>query len=344
MDAKVPVLALTGHLGAGKTTVLNHLLRAPGARVGVVVNDFGAVNVDAGLIVGQIDETASIAGGCVCCLEDDGPLDEALDRLTHPRLNLDVVIVEASGVAEPATLARMIRFCGLERVRPGGVIEVVDTVEYFATLDDGTVPPARFGAASLVVLNKCDRLAGAVAGESPEERIARIEARVREVNETATLVRTSHGRLDPALAFDVACAEDPPDQLPFAELARTEAARHHGHLHTHARAVTVASPGPVDPGLLVDLLENPPPGAYRMKGTIVVDAGRSLRGYLVNVVGRQANVRPRPVQGAASELVAIGMDLDVDRTQALLEAALHPVARPNTAGLRRLYRHRRLSD
>ena len=60
----VPVIALTGPLGAGKTTVLNHLLAAPGARVGVVINDFGAINVDAGLVVGQVDEAASIAGGC----------------------------------------------------------------------------------------------------------------------------------------------------------------------------------------------------------------------------------------------------------------------------------------
>ena len=75
---KVPVVALTGHLGAGKTTLLNHLLRQPGVRAGVVVNDFGDINVDATLVTGQIDEAASIAGGCICCLLDDNTLDEAL--------------------------------------------------------------------------------------------------------------------------------------------------------------------------------------------------------------------------------------------------------------------------
>ena len=64
----VPVIGLTGYLGAGKTTVLNHVLRTPGARIGVVINDFGELNVDAGLVTGQVDEPASIAGGCICCL------------------------------------------------------------------------------------------------------------------------------------------------------------------------------------------------------------------------------------------------------------------------------------
>src|SRR5690606_33643497 len=66
---RVPVIAVTGHLGAGKTSLLNHLLRTPGARLGVVVNDFGTLNVDAALVTGQVDEAASISGGCVCCLD-----------------------------------------------------------------------------------------------------------------------------------------------------------------------------------------------------------------------------------------------------------------------------------
>lgn len=337
MPARVPVIALTGHLGAGKTTFLNHLLAQPGARVGVVVNDFGDINVDAALVSGQVDEPASIAGGCLCCLEDSDGLDEALEKLADPRRELDAIVVEASGIAEPGALARMIRFSGAANVRPGGVVDVVDAVEYFATVDGGGLPPARFSIASLVVINKCDRLPHG----DRDTTLARIEARIREANPHVTIVRTSRGQVDPSLVHDVASAEDPPDELPLAALLRADrpATAH----HAHAAAVTVTVDGPVSPGSLVDLLEEPPPGAYRLKGTIAVDAGRRQQGYVVHVVGRQVHVTPCPAP-ATSALVAIGLDLDPGATRPLLEAGLTRAERPDPAGLRRLRRLRLLSE
>ena len=334
---RIPVVALTGHLGAGKTTLLNHVLRQPGARVGVVINDFGDINVDAALVTGQVDEPASIAGGCLCCLVDDDMLDQALEKLTQPRLGVDVVIVEASGVAEPGALATMIRFSGAERVRPGGVVDVLDAVEYFSTVDTGGAVPARFAAASLVVINKCDRLPEA----DRERTLARIEQRVRQGNPSVHIVRASGGRIDPALLFDIACAEDPPGQLPFAAVLR-ETGPHHGH--QHAAAATVRCPGPVEPGLLIDLLEDPPPGAYRIKGRVAVESGRGMRGYVVNLVGRSIHIASGAAVSGHCELVAVGLHLDVDSARRRLEHALQPTGIASAAGYRRLQHHRRLSQ
>ena len=334
---RIPVVALTGHLGAGKTTLLNHVLHQPGARVGVVVNDFGDINVDAALVTGQVDEPASIAGGCLCCLVDDDTLDQALEKLTQPRLGMDVVLVEASGVAEPGALAKLIRFSGAARVRPGGVVDVLVAVEYFNTVDTGSEVPARFAAASLVVVNKCDRLPEA----NRDQTLARIEQRVRQGNPSVHIVRTSGGRIDPALLFDIACAEDPPGQLPFAA-AREETGPHHGH--QHAAAATVRSPGPVEPGLLIDLLEDPPRGAYRIKGRVTVQSSRGMRGYVVNLVGRSIHIANAATASADTELVAVGLHLDVDTARRRLEHALEPAGTASAAGYRRLQQHRRLSQ
>lgn len=338
-STRVPVVVLTGHLGSGKTTLLNHLLRQPGARVGVVVNDFGDINVDAGLVTGQVDEPASIAGGCLCCLPDAGGLDDALEKLTHPRLALDVIIVEASGIAEPGTLARLVRFSGVERVRSGGLIEVVDASAYFDTLDDGRgAAPVRFAAASLVVINKTDLVP---AGDR-EEVLARIEQRVRERHPEVQIAYAVGGRIDPRLVYDAAVPEDPPDELPIAALLREAAAEHEAHVaHQHARAVTVSTPGTIEPARLLDLLEDPPAAAYRVKGTVAVATGQGPRSYQVNLVGRSAHVaaQRQPARTAAaptSELVAIGLELDPDAVRQRLADALAPAERPSTDGLRRL--------
>lgn len=340
MGVRVPVIALTGYLGAGKTTVLNRLLQVPGARLGVVVNDFGAINVDAALVTGQVDEPASIAGGCVCCLPDTDGLDEALEKLSRPRLRLDAVIVEASGVADPPNLARLIRYSGVDRVRPGGLVDVIDAAAYFDTVDRGGLPPARFASASLVVINKTDRVPLAQRAET----VARIAGRVRESNPRAHVVDTTHGRIDPVLMFDAASPHDPVDELPLAALARQDHGDGDREPHPHVDAVTVPAAGPVDPGRLVDLLEDPPADVYRLKGTVTVDTGRSLRVHLVNVVGRQIDVAVRPPGEDPVGLVAIGTHLDQPNVRARLAAALQPcVGRPAPAGARRLTRYRRLS-
>ena len=251
----IPVIALTGYLGAGKTSLLNHVLQAPGARIGVVINDFGEINVDAALVTGQVDEPVSITGGCVCCLPDDGGLDDALEKLADPRLALDVIIVEASGLADPVAVSRLIRFSGVERVRPGGVVDVIDAATHFDVVDGGGAPLARYGAASLVVVNKLDQIPEADRAAAME----RIETRVRERNPHAHVVGTIGARIDPTLLYDVSDADEGSGQLSFRELLLDAASPdHHAHEHVHAASVTSTSDGGVDPAALLDLLEEPP--------------------------------------------------------------------------------------
>ena len=204
----IPVIALTGYLGAGKTTLLNHVLRSPDARIGLVINDFGELNVDAGLVTGQVDEPASIAGGCICCLPDDGGLDVALARLADPKLRLDAIIVEASGLADPLAIARMLRFSGVDGVRPGGVVDVLDAVTHFQTVDRDPTPPARYAAATLVVVNKLDQ----IAENDRDTVLQRVERRVRELN--------PHAQVAGAVAGARGREADAPDARVDADAAR----------------------------------------------------------------------------------------------------------------------------
>jgi G3E family GTPase len=343
---QIPVIALTGYLGAGKTSLLNHVLRTPRARIGVVINDFGALNVDAGLVTGQVDEPASIAGGCICCLPDDGGLDDALARLADPRLDLDAIIVEASGLADPVAIARLIRFSGVAGVRSGGVIDVIDAPSHFQTVDRSTMPPARYGAASLVVVNKLDQIPDADRNPTLE----RVQRRVRELNPYALVVGTVGGRIDPALLYDPTASEDEPGQLSLRELffdATTDSAPK-AHAadddHVHADSVTVTSAGCIDPGRLLDLLENPPAGVYRLKGTVAVRYRAKVRAYVVNLVGPSIHIATAGPSASPNCLVAIGMHLDTDDVRARIDDALRPHDGPAPAGaVRRLQRYRRLS-
>ncbi|MFB9411383.1 CobW family GTP-binding protein [Dactylosporangium matsuzakiense] len=335
---RVPVVALTGYLGAGKTTLLNHLLRRPGARLGVVVNDFGALNVDAALVTGQIDEAVSISGGCLCHLPDAGGLEDALHRLSRPRLRMDAILVEASGAADPVALHRLIRGSRVRGIRPGGLVEVIDAVQHFGTVDHSAQPPARYAAATLVVINKADLLP---PGER-DEVLARIQERVRRRQPHAQIVISRHGRIDPALVFDTATDQDPADELPLAQLYRDQ--HHHTDDHEHARAASTALTRPISAGMLLDLLESPPAGAYRIKGRVRVYGTRAEQGYLVNVVGPLIHVTPLPQPPPVGELVAIGAHLDQPAAQQRLDAvAATPAERPDTDGLRRLRRYRTLS-
>ncbi|MEZ0352436.1 GTP-binding protein [Mycobacterium sp. pR1184] len=338
----IPVICLTGHLGAGKTSLLNHVLRSPGARIGVIINDFGELNVDAMLVTGQVDEPASIVGGCICCLPDDGGIDEALTKLADPRLNLDAVIVEASGLAEPVAVARIIGFSEVPGVRYGGLVDVIDAATHFETVDVGHTSPARYGVASLVVVNKLDRL----PREDRTATVERVERRVRERNPRAIVVGSIGGQVDPALLYDVAEMPEETGQLSLRDLlvdATTDPVSH-DHDSSHADSVTATSQGEIDPGALIDLLEDPPAGAYRIKGAVAMRYGATAQTYAVNLVGTAIHLAIAPPGLSANCLVAIGIGLDTDAVRARLDATLRPFEGPATlANIHRLRLYRRRS-
>ncbi|MBL0087873.1 MAG: GTP-binding protein [Ideonella sp.] len=163
---RLPTHVIGGYLGAGKTTLVNQLLRqADGERIAVLVNDFGALNIDADLIVGQDGEVLSLAGGCVCCSFGSDLVGTlaGLQRRAQPPQR---VLIETSGVGLPAAVARS------ARLAPGlhleGIVVVADALTLRAQATDryvGDTVRQQLADADLLLLNKADAIAPAALAE-----------------------------------------------------------------------------------------------------------------------------------------------------------------------------------
>ena len=191
---QIPVVVLAGFLGSGKTTLLNHLLhRSGGSRIGAVVNDFGAIEIDAMAVAGALgDSTVSLGNGCLCCAVDGSELDVYLERLARPSAGIDVIVIEASGLAEPQELVRMVLASEHPGIVYGGLVEVVDAAEFDDTRARHPEIDRHLGLADLVVVNKVDRITDA----------SRVLTLVSSLVDRAAVVPATHGRVDPEFLFD----------------------------------------------------------------------------------------------------------------------------------------------
>jgi G3E family GTPase len=166
----IPVTTIGGYLGAGKTTFINELLRAPGnRRVAVLVNDFGGINIDASLIASTGATTIALTNGCACCVLGND-LGEAFFSVANTTPRFDVILVEASGVADPRKMAEWASLPGLHGA---GVLVLADVSTVVARLDDpllGRTIRRQLQGADTIVLTKADLVAGDVS-ERVSERI-----------------------------------------------------------------------------------------------------------------------------------------------------------------------------
>ena len=191
---RIPITLIGGYLGAGKTSLLNHLLtHVQGERIAVLVNDFGALGLDAALVARRDAETVTLTNGCVCCsIADD--FGAALDAQIRSPEAPARVVVETSGVAETGRTARYAS--GWPGARLDGILTVVDLETVRGQAKDrfvGGLVVRQVEAADLIVANKIDRV-DAPARRASMEWLARIAPR-------AALVETALGRLPPALVL-----------------------------------------------------------------------------------------------------------------------------------------------
>ncbi|MHB0705371.1 CobW family GTP-binding protein [Roseomonas mucosa] len=214
----VPVLLVAGFLGAGKTTVVNHLLaHAGGRRIAAVVNDFGAINIDAELVAGASDGVVSLSNGCICC-SLEGDLLRTLATLLRRDPRPEAIVIETSGVAEPSDIVRNLMDPVIWREAPlETVLCVVDATATSEALEDPLFR-AQLRAADVVALSKVDLAEGA-------DR-ARVRAAVKAQRPAALAVDAPQGRVPLELLFPddpahVPAPRDPGRRRPVADRFET---------------------------------------------------------------------------------------------------------------------------
>ena len=319
----VPVTLLTGFLGSGKTTLLNRILNGQhDLRVGVLVNDFGAINIDAELVDGVQENTISLTNGCVCCeIRDD--LVKSLEQLLTRVDAIDYVILEASGVADPEGIVMTFlnqRYEGLLRL--DSITCIIDAEAVFADGDNDALNRLKLrqiGFADLVVLNKVD-LVSAEHVEVIKEWIDLHMNRVRIIDATRCDVPLeillAVGRFDPTHAVSQPAGDDIHD---------------HEHHHAHEAASRMfatwsyESDRPFSLEALREMVRKELPASiYRCKGILFADETPETR-LALQAVGRRTEIMELGDWGARTprtQLVAIGSSIDAQRLSSKFDACI----------------------
>lgn len=284
----IPVTVIGGYLGAGKTTLVNHLLRNPrGERLAVIVNDFGAVNIDIDLIESVDGGTVQLSNGCVCCSLSSG-LAEVLIELRDGEHRYDRVIVEASGVADPVATAQYAHLPGFAL---DGVIVLADATSVQRMAADryvGRQVTRQLCDADLVVLNKVDLV--------DTDRETALRTWLAHTAPSVPVVSTQHGRVDAAVLFG-----DPPHQVVRSQGPTHESPAQH-------ESWSFASVGHVSWDDLRDIIAALPDAVVRVKGIVAPPSGESGP-LVVHRVGRRLTwaAAPDSERETGSRLVLVGL-------------------------------------
>ncbi|MBS0986007.1 MULTISPECIES: CobW family GTP-binding protein [Acetobacter] len=189
-DALVPVTVLTGFLGAGKTTMLNHILTAQhGRKYAVVVNEYGELGIDNDLVVDTDEEVFEMNNGCICCTVR-GDLIRILTSLMKRRGKFDGIIIETTGLADPAPVAQT--FFADEDVRSktrlDAVVTVIDAMNIEQTLKESPEAHQQVAFADVLILNKTDL--------ADEAQLEAVEKTLKSINSIAPVHRTKKGNVE----------------------------------------------------------------------------------------------------------------------------------------------------
>jgi G3E family GTPase len=324
---RLPVTIVTGFLGSGKTTLVNHILaNSEGLRAAVLVNEIGEIGIDGDLVVAAEGDMIELANGCICCSINNDLVDGLAEVLG--RDGIDHLVVETTGLADPMPVARTFdRAEFRELTRLDAIITVADAENFALDAAGGEAAESQLGNGDVVLLNKCDLVGAARLGE--------IEARIGALG-AGRIVRTtrcevplgvvlSAGLRDAAAGLDGGGHLDGDAHGDHGhDCADHEHGGGHGHLADDGfRTVSFASDRPLSVAAFQRFLDEELAPVFRGKGLLWM--AEPDRRYVFHVVGRRFTIDELPqATPRENRLVLIGRGLDAERLRRRLEECLAP--------------------
>lgn len=334
---KIPVTVLTGFLGSGKTTLLNYILRENhGMKIAVIENEFGEIGIDGDLVIGSTEEIYEMTNGCVCCVAEarDDLLRVVRQLLARPD-RLDHILIETSGLADPYPVAQTFFLDDPIRGETNldGVIALVDVKHILQHLDDVDVDALdnqavdQIVCSDRIVLNKIDLADDALIHE--------VEARLKKLNETADIVRSSYAQIDLKKILGLAAFDR--NRKMAADIEDVHEDHHHHHApwtkdasHEHDASVSsvgIELAGHMDPDAMArwvdEMKAQDARNMFRMKGIFSVKGDDYC--YVLHGVHDQIEFRPNHPwddEPRCNKMIFIGRHLDRAALQARLNECL----------------------
>jgi G3E family GTPase len=329
--AKIPLIVLTGFLGAGKTSLINRVLAARAATddhdgtLAIIVNELGAIGIDADLLPRGATRQVELPGGCVCCvLADD--LDRTIVELLDSNPTIDTIVLETTGVAEPVPIVWTLERPPVDaRVRVAAIVTVVDPLSWLEACATSTVAEIQVESADVVVMTKLDVADAAL--------IAQTEVAIARLAPHAPVVAMSPAA---AATWLLAMLRDPPDRSDAAAHDHTahDHAAHDHAAHDHAGGVlhgvtsaAVSCDDSLDLEAFEDAIASLPRTYFRVKAIVhALDPRRGdPRGwYVVHRVGGRVSSESIAAPSGSGRIVGLGIDVAAPPLAACIATAVLP--------------------